>query len=40
MQPGSDEVAQPAPPRPRAAFFTSLAFGAAIWALAARSAAS
>lgn len=49
MQPGSDEPAQPALPRPRAAFFTSFALGAAIWALsplrirralAARSAAS
>lgn len=33
MQPIGDEPAQPAPPRPRAAFFTSFALGAAIWAL-------
>lgn len=33
MQPGGDEAAQPAQPRPRAAFFTSFALGATIWAL-------
>jgi hypothetical protein len=33
MQPGTEEPAQPAQPRPRAAFFTSFGLGAAIWAL-------